>query len=131
MITITKSLYAIVMLCITILLIQILQICLTKSKDSVLEGFDTDESSLLALSSSKHITKGDLKRIESSLEKILKKVKDAANCLTSEVVKKGVRFAEQDDVVDEEDESEEKQYEDNGALIEGFIEGFTQNCAEM
>lgn len=141
MITITKSLYAIVMLCITILLIQILQICLTKSKGGVLEGFDADESSLLGLSSSKQITKGDLKRIEFSLEKILKKVKEAASCLTSSATtaKKGVRFMEQDDVVNvEEEESEEEdegnydyEYEDNGAIVEGFIEGFTQNCAEM
>ena len=140
MITITKSLYAIVMLCITILLIQILQICLTKSKGGVLEGFDADESSLLGLSSSKQITKGDLKRIEFSLEKILKKVKEAASCLTSSATtatKKGVRFMEQNIEEEEEDGEEEDEgnydyeYEDNGAIVEGFIEGFTQNCAEM
>lgn len=137
MITITKSLYAIVMLCITILLIQILQICLARNKGGVLEGFDADELTLQSLSSSKQITKGDLKRIEFSLEKILKKVKEAASCLTSTAttVKKGVRFVEQNDVVDQEEVSEEEEYdyeyEDNGAIVEGFIEGFTQNCAEM
>lgn len=138
MITITKSLYAIVMLCITILLIQILQICLTKNKGGVLEGFDADESSLLNLSSSKQITKGDLKRIEFSLEKILKKVKEAASCLTSSAttVKKGVRFMEQNIEEEESEEEDERNYDyeyedDNGAIVEGFIEGFTQNCAEM
>lgn len=138
MITITKSLYAIVMLCITILLIQILQICLTKSKGGVLEGFDADESSLLGLSSSKQITKGDLKRIEFSLEKILKKVKEAASCLTSSATtaKKGVRFMEQNIEEEESEEEDEGNYDyeyedDNGAIVEGFIEGFTQNCAEM
>lgn len=137
MITITKSLYAIVMLCVTILLIQLLQICLTKDRGSVKEGF------LSTADDSKLISKGDLKSVEATLESILKKVRDVSSFINKK--SQGVRFAEQN----EEDTDEENdagkppkkylKYEDNGALIEddeegaveGFIEGFTLNCAEM
>lgn len=137
MITITKSLYAIVMLCVTILLIQLLQICLTKDRGSVKEGF------LSSADDSKLISKGDLKSVEATLESILKKVRDVSSFINKK--SQGVRFAEQnEDDIDEENEASKPKkylkYEDNGALIEddeegasveGFIEGFTLNCAEM
>ena len=131
----SKFMYIIITLLVSIILIQVLQICTFKPKD-LIENFDEEVQSL---------SKSELKLMNHKLSRILEKVNCIPNCnkntklqksntdvkKTKNVeIKKGIPFSE-DDNENIESVNEEQDEDEDENNVEGFIDGLSHNCSQV
>lgn len=136
----SKFMYIVIILLICIILIQVLQICLSKNPSDFIENFEEEANSL---------SKSDLNILNKKLNFIINKVNCIPDCNLKKKVdilktqksekliktnkKKGILFSEDDENVDDENVDEENVDEnvDEKDNVEGFIDGLSHNCSHI
>lgn len=138
-----KFMYIVITLLVSIILIQVLQICTFRPKDFI-ENFEEEVQSL---------SKNELKLMNHKLSQILAKVNCIPNCNRNvklqnsnntkinkvteinkvnkkvETKTKGIPFSEDNDNDESVNEEQTDELDENN--VEGFIDGLSHNCSQV